>query len=399
MAEAPESSSKQRSESDPWSKLAEFLGLRPADSGAESSQSSPASATPVQGSATDQHDTPSESQQPGEQPSVTAGTQASGKCQGPVTLEAIPDRIPLRRWTPRTPSGGDWDDIAAQLGLRPKETAAPSEQARSEEISEKISVEAKETKGTSETTAPPPAALEWLVPVEQTIAPVPFDEASVVAVTLPPEEEAREVVQAEVAPEGDWLEEQVVAPAKGEDSTAPFLPVVEEILPPASAGRAVAADTATLQPVVADVSSGASASETEALPGERKKRRKRRRKKRSGAAPVSPEPFEEELPEIVELAVSGAEANGETGESPEQAEATETIRERPEVAPSRKRRSPASAKGEVEEEEDHEGEEEEIPRPSHKAVPGWAEVVGYVIQKNMEARTRRSGYGSRDRRR
>ena len=395
MAESPESSSKQRSESDPWSKLAEFLGLRSGDSAAEVSQSASDSAAPVEGRATDRPEGTLETRKSVAESGVIAGGQAAGQSTGSVSVEAIPDRIPLRRWKPRTPSGGNWDDIAAQLGLRPKETAAPSEPARSEEIS----VEAKETKGTSETPAPPPAALEWLAPVEQTIAPVPFEEASVVAVTLPPEEEAREVVQAEVAPEADWLEEQVVAPAKGEDATAPFMPVVEEILPPASAGRAVAADTATLQPVVADVSSGESASEAEALTGEKKKRRRKRRKKRSGVAPVSPEPFEEELPEIVELAVSGAEANGETGESPEEAEPTQAVREEPEVAPQRKRRSVTSAESKPEEEEAHDTDEEEIPRPSHKAVPGWAEVVGYVIQKNLEARSRRSGYGSRDRRR
>jgi hypothetical protein len=254
-------------------------------------------------------------------------------------------------------------------------------------------------KGTSETVSPSTGALEWFAPVEQTIAPEPFEEASVVAVTLPPEEEVREVIQAEVTPQGDWLEEQVVAPVEGENPPAPLVPVVEEILTPSSAGRAVAADTATLQPVVADVSSGESASEAEALTGEKKKRRRKRRKKRSGVAPVSPEPFEEELPEIVELAVSGAEANGETGESPEEAEPTQAVREEPEVAPQRKRRSVTSAESKPEEEEAHDTDEEEIPRPSHKAVPGWAEVVGYVIQKNLEARSRRSGYGSRDRRR
>ena len=394
MAEASESSSKQRTENDPWAKLAEFLGLRPGDSGAESSQPSSGSATPVEGSATDQRDTPSESQQPVEQPSVTV-TQASGKSPGPITLEAIPDRIPLRRWTPRSRSGGDWDDIAAQLGLRPKETAAPAEGVTSDQMTARPTGE----KGTSETVSPSTGALEWFAPVEQTIAPEPFEEASVVAVTLPPEEEVREVVQAEVTPQGDWLEEQVVAPVEGENPPAPLVPVVEEILTPSSAGRAVAADTATLQPVVADVSSGESASEAEALTGEKKKRRRKRRKKRSGVAPVSPEPFEEELPEIVELAVSGAEANGETGESPEEAEPTQAVREEPEVAPQRKRRSVTSAESKPEEEEAHDTDEEEIPRPSHKAVPGWAEVVGYVIQKNLEARSRRSGYGSRDRRR
>jgi len=394
MAEASESSSKQRTENDPWAKLAEFLGLRPGDSGAESSQPSSGSATPVEGSATDQRDTPSESQQPVEQPSVTV-TQASGKSPGPITLEAIPDRIPLRRWTPRSRSGGDWDDIAAQLGLRPKETAAPAEGVTSDQMTARPTGE----KGTSETVSPSTGALEWFAPVEQTIAPEPFEEASVVAVTLPPEEEVREVIQAEVTPQGDWLEEQVVAPVEGENPPAPLVPVVEEILTPSSAGRAVAADTATLQPVVADVSSGESASEAEALTGEKKKRRRKRRKKRSGVSPVSPEPFEEELPEIVELAVSGAEANGETGESPEEAEPTQAVREEPEVAPQRKRRSVSSAESKPEEEEAHETDEEEIPRPSHKAVPGWAEVVGYVIQKNLEARSRRSGYGSRDRRR
>ncbi|WP_347245646.1 hypothetical protein [Thermogutta sp.] len=396
MAEASESTSKQRAESDPWSKLAEILGLRPGESNASSAEPSTDATATGEGTATHPAETSSEIRTSREETRGVPTTQVSAKPAGTIPLEAIPDRIPLRRWTPRTPSGGNWDDIAAQLGLRPKESPATAEEAKPGEIS----AEGKEEKGTCQTTAPHPAALEWLAPVAQTIAPVPFEEASLVAVTLPPEEEAREVVQAEVVPEGNWLEEQVVAPGARENPPAAFAPVVEEILTPASVGRAVAADTATLQPVVTDVpASGSAAMEAEALPGEKKKRRRRRRKKRSGVAPVSPEPFEEELPEIVELAVSGAEGNGETGESSEKAVASQVVHEEPETGSPRKRRSDPSVTSAAEEEENQEAEDEEIPRPSHKAVPGWAEVVGYVIQKNLEARNRRSGYGSRDRRR
>lgn len=378
------SSGQPKAEKDSWAQLAEILGV--------ATHAEPAGEPKVETSGADEGPGVGRNSPGGASISLsqTGGNESAG-----TVPEAVPDRIPLKRWTPRVRTGGNWDEIASQLGLRKAEpesvgsaqpSAAPTLGAPEKSTPQAPSLE----RGRSEVSDK--AFPEWLTPAEETIVPPPLDEASVVAVTPPPEHGSRDIIQAEVAPPTSWLEEQVVAPAEAAEVDEQLMPVVEDVVHTVPGNKAIAADTVTLQPVVPpDLTEGKSGEET--VGPERKKRRRRRRKKRAAPPPVSPEPFEEELPEIVELATTEAAANGEDLESEgptAQASALET------AAGSSRTDSTSNLEAEEKEVEESQ-EEEDIPRPSHKAVPGWAEVVGYIIQKNMEARNRRPGY--RDRRR
>lgn len=372
---------------DPWAQLAESLGLAPkeespgsekASSASEEVMSSPAevagSSADAEPAAVSQVETP-----PGE---------------GPKT--AIPDRIRLRSWSRRTQSGGNWEAIASQLGVRPAEQAGQKagETPRGSE-SESLSPLVQEV--AEESAAGVQSLVDVLRPAEEMIVPPPLEDASLVAVTVPAERDEREVVQTDVSPPGDWLDEQVAAvvePQARED----LQPVVAEILRSAPESEALAADTLTL--AEGDVQPGVSGGPETAAVTEKKKRRRRRKKKRSASTPISPEPFEEELSEIVELATKQA-GNGEEEEAEAATDVVETShRDTEEVAVAsyadKARHMPADDGSEEGAEVD---EHDDIPRPSHKAVPGWAEVVGYVIQKNMEARSRKPSYNPRDRRR
>lgn len=374
-----------------WKKLAETLGI--------------ASETE---SAAEQHGTSGLSSSATEESGV-AGEGGSEKWEEGAecsarssTGSASPDAIPLKRaWKPQPLPSGNWDAIASQLGLATSPGDASSREAESLSAvcpasSAMIGTSDEDEEGS------PRVGSASLSLVEQTVIPPALAEASSVAVAVP--EETREVIQADVNPVANWLEEQVVAPLEEKPVLENLLPVSHEVFDAVAREEAIAADTVRLEPILLGEGEEkvGSAPEEEATRGRSGKKRRRRRGKSQTSPRVSPEPFEEELPEIVELAAEEAETDLGLEESaerdaPERDRASHSRRDR---GTGNVGKATVDTDSDEEEEDTEEGSEEsEIPRPSHKAIPGWAEVVGHVIQKNMEARARRSGPNHRERRR
>lgn len=345
------------------------------------------------------------------------GQEATGTVAPSIRTETpeekpVPGSIPLRRgWGSKPRTSGNWDEIAGQLGLVP---AGPSASAGTE-APERAATPAM----TSPETAPAfpavtkekPRELQVeesdttpvLAPLEQTIVPPALAEASLVAVASP--EEESHVIQEEVSPRGNWLEEQVVAPVEASEESADVWPLTHDILDIKDSTQAVAADTLSLTEAAAESPSDKTEEVAEAGVAERKGRKRHRRKKKSRTTPVNPEPFEEELPEIVELATVAEDNGGVPARSPSEEEDKTGARDLSsitlEMDRKKSRRTAHDTAREPKEEETEEplegDEDADLARPSHKAIPGWAEVVGYVVQKNMEARARRPNH--RDRRR
>ncbi len=384
-----------QSEKNHWDKLAELLGVKPASE----SQSSPADAAQGERPASPQ------TAQTSQESSNTVVSQVGNQVP-PKETPIVPDSIPLRRsWVTKPRSAGNWDEVMGQLGLAPVGASPPAvgPSVAPSNVSADAALVSREAK--QEEALPEPAAVgetrPLFAPVEQTIVPPALEEASLVALATP--EEERPIVQEEVTPPGDWLEEQVVAGGEGMKEAGEVWPVTHDILDIKDSQEAVAADT-LLVTDVPQLSQEKELAEGEGKRGEKKGRKRHRRKKKARTPPVNPEPFEEELPEIVELATT-AEENGTTAESPStQAVSTATGQEETarSKADRKKRRRPSHEVAEDAAEADTEGTAEddegaEISRPSHKAIPGWAEVVGYVIEKNLAARARRPNHRERRR--
>jgi len=394
MSEEPLSS---RSDKGHWDKLAESLGIKPSVETGDS----------LGGGVLKQ---PEHSETKEETPSGEASPSSAVEDQTKVEGSAsAPSGIPLRRgWASESRPASNWDEIARQLGIVPSH---PSATATSDSL-EPVPASAL-TKGASGV-APAPAALERispqtaasdpgpvLSPVEQTIEPPVFEDATSVAVAGP--EETATIVQEEVAPSGDWLEEQVVAPVEASGASGDTWPITQDILDIKDSKQAIAADTLFLPEVTSVVPSDKQEDEAESRAAEKKGRKRHRRKKKSrGTTPVNPEPFEEELPEIVELA-SAEEDNGALPAPHGSNEGSGTRRQEVVDASDGARKKGHRTTSETAhvtddvEELPEGGEDSDVVRPAHKAIPGWSEVVGYVIQKNMESRSRRPNH--RDRRR
>jgi hypothetical protein len=237
--------------------------------------------------------------------------------------------------------------------------------------------------------------------VEQTVEPPVFEDAMSVTVASP--EEPADIVQEEVALSGDWLEEQVVGPVETPERSAEIWPLTHDVLDVKDSRQAIAADTLFLPEVTSSPPSDQQEGEAELRTAEKKSRKRHRRKRKSrGATPINPEPFEEELPEIVELASAG-EDNGTL--SPSLVTDKDNREQQQEISGAsgkepkhRHHAKPDTTQATDEVEEPPQGDEDsDLVRPAHKAIPGWSEVVGYVIQKNLESRSRRPNH--RDRRR
>ncbi|HOP78624.1 MAG TPA: hypothetical protein PLD05_14115 [Thermogutta sp.] len=385
-----------QSEKNHWDKLAELLGIKP------SAEPQPSQEDVARGEQAAQLETAQTPQECSQDIASQRGDQIA-----PEKTPVVPDSIPLRRtWVTKPRSAGNWDEIIGQLGLSTS-AASPTPVSASVEPSgvsaDAVSVPPQATgeKVSPELTAEGEAR-PVLTPLEQTIVPPALEEASVVALATP--EEKPPIVQEEVTPPGEWLEEQVVAPVEVIEEAEEVWPQTHDILDIKDSRDAVAADT-LLVTEVPQVLQDKELGEPEGKRGEKKGRKRHRRKKKS-RAPVTPEPFEEELPEIVELATTG-EDNGTTAESsPSQGMTVGAGRERTASAKADRKKRPRpshdvaedAAEAEIDAgEADEDDEAAEISRPSHKAIPGWAEVVGYVIEKNLEARSRRPNH--RDRRR
>jgi len=388
-----------KSDKNHWDQLAESLGLAP-------------SAKPQE-----QHRAESEHLEgclQGSEKSQQAAESVAppGENQIPEKKSAVPDKIPLQRgWMPKPRTSGNWDEIAGQLGLAPARPSVPVGTEASEReappapASQEVAPKSRgaAAKGPSVLPVKEGDTTPMLAPIEQTIVPPALAEASLVAVATP--EEEPHIIQEEVSPGGDWLEEQVVVPVEASDESADVWPLTHDILNIKDSNQAVAADTLSLSEPAPESPGGKSEGMAEAGAPERKGRKRHRRKKKSRPAPVNPEPFEEELPEIVELATV-AEDNGVAPATPSPEEETrDGGRDVSSTSLEMDRKKTRRAGREVvreprteDSEEPLEGDEDaDLARPSHKAIPGWAEVVGYVVQKNMDARARRPNH--RDRRR
>jgi len=384
-----------QSEKNHWDKLAELLGIKP------SAEPQPSQEDVARGEQAAQLETAQTPQECSQDIASQSGDQTA-----PEKTPVVPDSIPLRRsWVTKPRSAGNWDEIISQLGLSTSGVSTPPASA-SVEPSSSADVASGPSQATQEKVSPKPTAeveaRPLLTPMEQTIVPPALEEASVVALATPEEEPP--IVQEEVTPPGEWLEEQVVGGVERIEEAGEVWPLTHDILDIKDSRDAVAADT-LLVTEVPQVLQDKELGEPEGKRGEKKGRKRHRRKKKS-RAPVTPEPFEEELPEIVELATTG-EDNGTTAESsPSQGMTVGAGRERTASAKADRKKRPRpshdvaedAAEAEIDAgEADEDDEAAEISRPSHKAIPGWAEVVGYVIEKNLEARSRRPNH--RDRRR
>lgn len=375
-----------------WKKLAETLGIA---SETESAAEQAATLGLVS----------SASEEPGVAAERASEKQGQGEeCSArSSTGLASPDAIPLKRaWKPQPLPSGNWDAIASQLGLAPPPGDASSREVGSPSAARSTSPPRIATSEEGKEGTPTVAAASLSL-VEQTVTPPALAEASSVAVAVP--EETHEVTQADVSPVANWLEEQVVAAMEEKPALENLLPVSHEVFEAVARKEAIAADTVRLEPIPLreGEENVGSVPEEEATRGRSGKKRRRRRGKSQASPRVSPEPFEEELPEIVELAAEEAETDLGLEESaerdaPERDRASHSRRDRRTTGNAGK--ATVDKDSDEEEEDTEEGSEEsEIPRPAHKAIPGWAEVVGHVIQKNMEARARRSGPNHRERRR
>lgn len=393
-----EESWSSRSDKGHWEKLAESLGITPLAETTDTSKSADAEQHP------DAFGT-SEQQVRAVGESSDASAEGEGK---PGRAASVPESIPLRsKWAPNPVAAASWDEIARQLGLAPSGGSASPVSNPLEGAAQSVMPEAQQERTPQSPAAEPmlPSsagsdASLILSPVEQTIEPPQLEEATFVTVATP--EEPADIVQEEVSPAGDWLEEQVVAPVETPKGTSQAWPLTQDILDLKDAKHAVAADTLSLPEATPPMASGdGERLATDSRMAEKKSRKRHRRKKKSrGTAPVNPEPFEEELPEIVELA---------TGEKDEETLAVsqsldEGVKKRQQEMPlalkkEQKKDGFAAADATETEAEDatQTGEDSDLMRPAHKAIPGWSEVVGYVIQKNMAARARRPNH--RDRRR
>lgn len=380
-----------------WAKLAESLGITPStepkDSSGEAVLQQPDATAMIE------KDVPS-----GEATSRLSDNQTTSQ-----TPASVPASIPLRRGlASESRSASNWDEIARQLGLAPTNTptapttdvlestppAAPSEMESGVASAPAV----------AEPTSPQTAIGDTgpvLSPLEQTIEPPVFEEAMSVTVAGP--DEPSPIVQEEVTPSGDWLEEQVVAPVEASGASTETWPLTQDILDIKDSKQAVATDTLFLpeatSPMLSDERGEAAGSQV----AEKKSRKRHRRKKKSrGTATVNPEPFEEELPEIVELATV-ADDNGALpaprGSDEASQERERELSQASEGQRKKGHRATADTTQATDEADDviQGGEDGDLVRPAHKAIPGWSEVVGYVIQKNMEARSRRPNH--RDRRR
>lgn len=391
MSEEPLSPSSDKGH---WDKLAESLGIKPSAEVEESSR----------GVALKQ---PEHSEMREETQSVEASSTSSHEDQTRADGSAsVPGGIPVRRgWSRESRSTGNWDEIARQLGLVPSGPSTGStpdspETAPASPLSEAPSGMAP----AGESTVPHMAATDTgaiLPRVEQTVEPPVFEDAMSVTVASP--EEPADIVQEEVALSGDWLEEQVVGPVETPERSAEIWPLTHDVLDVKDSRQAIAADTLFLPEVTSSPPSDQQEGEAELRTAEKKSRKRHRRKRKSrGATPINPEPFEEELPEIVELASAG-EDNGTL--SPSLVTDKDNREQQQEISGAsgkepkhRHHAKPDTTQATDEVEEPPQGDEDsDLVRPAHKAIPGWSEVVGYVIQKNLESRSRRPNH--RDRRR
>ncbi|MGQ9562377.1 MAG: hypothetical protein ACUVTH_02500 [Thermogutta sp.] len=400
MSEEPRSSKFDKGH---WEKLAELLGIASAAETADISESMET----VESADTGEHPNAIGTGELGAQ-SVPADGGLSARDQAKAEVAAsVPESIPLRsNWAPRPVAAASWDEIARQLGLAPSSSSASPVSDWLEGAAQSVMPEAQQERTPQSSAAEPmlPSAGSdaslILSPVEQTIEPPQLEEATFVTVATP--EEPADIVQEEVSPTGDWLEEQVVAPVETPKGTSEAWPLTQDIVDLKDAKHAVAADTLLLPEVTPPMASGdGERLAMDSRMAEKKSRKRHRRKKKlRGTAPVNPEPFEEELPEIVELA---------TGEKDEETlvvsqSLDEGVKKRQQEGPlalEKEHKKDNSTAGEATENEAEDatqmGEDSDLMRPAHKAIPGWPEVVGYVIQKNMAARARRPNH--RDRRR
>ncbi|GEM_PF-1017710 len=405
--------SNDQPRADRWQELVALLGLSPPE---EKTAPSDASSQAATGNAEAIAASPNEAASQDQR-------QAAGTAPPPPPMPPLEENrvvgIPIRTDWKRNRESRSWDMVAGSLGLAPTQEPAPQSAERQsasnqaatvgdEGVGKEPAVSAKkphhaDKKAHQPERSPrcdrPREAFEGINPICRTIEPPTLPEAEMVAVALSDTDAA--VVEEKVvsAPpdyaEGLEVEQAVVAP--------PGLPasLFQPDLGPLEEAVGEFADESVT--IAADTVNAAT------RPQESPSRRKRRRRRRKTAIAVTPEPFEAELPAIVAQAAAeggaidtdDSEALSAVGQSPAVGEASQT-----DAPPGRRQRerqrrphesqSPAASESTPPEEEgSSRGEEGKSP---HKAVPTWAETVGFVIQKNMENRRHRGNSGrGRDR--